>query len=205
MYGWSLTISYEIIMNSKVKTIIGIVVFAILLTGAYFAYNKLSISKNSNEQQSYEDGKDNNEDNVVQKLEAFDFTVYDVDGAEVNLSGFYGKPIIINFWATWCPYCIEEMPLFEEKYIEYKDDIHFLMIDAVDGRRETKEKGQKYIEDNGYTFPVYFDMDLDATKVYEAYSLPTTVFIDKDGYIIAYQPGALTEDLFEIGLSLILE
>ena len=64
-------------MNSKFKTIIGIVVFAILLTGAYFAYNKLSISKNSNEQQSYEDGKDNNEDNVVQKLEAFDFTVYD--------------------------------------------------------------------------------------------------------------------------------
>jgi thiol-disulfide isomerase/thioredoxin len=240
-------------MSSRAKTIIGILLFIMLLGGAYFAYNKLSIQQDpldgmgleflnsqkngdissdiqqdnnltdapiQNEEENHNldkktsdpdsennNGQEPNEggDDSPQKLKAFDFTVYDVDGTEVKLSDFYGKPIIINFWATWCPYCLEEMPLFEEKYQKYKEDIHFLMVDAVDGRRETKEKGQKYIEDSGYTFPVFYDLDLDAISVYEARSMPTTVFIDKDGYIIAYQPGMLSEDLFETGVSLIFE
>jgi thiol-disulfide isomerase/thioredoxin len=139
-----------------------------------------------------------------EKLKALDFTVYDKEGNKVNLSDFYGKPIIINFWATWCPYCVEEMPLFEEKYKEYGEEINFLMVDAVDGNRETKEKGEKFIEDSGFTFPVYFDTDEDASYTYQAYSLPTTVFIDADGYIIAYQPGMLTPDMMQKGIDLIL-
>lgn len=214
-------------MSSGTKTIIGILLLVILIGGAYVAYNQLSsqnppegrIPELEDSQQNKDNASDesqenspttdapnpNTEDSEPQKLQAFDFTVYNADDTEVKLSDFYGKPIIINFWATWCPYCVDEMPLFEEKYKEYEDDIHFLMVDSIDGQRETKEKGQKFIEDKGYTFPVYYDMDFDATSEYEAYSMPTTVFIDKDGYIVAYQAGMLNEDMLETGISMIFE
>lgn len=139
------------------------------------------------------------------KLKAFDFTVYNREGNKVNLSDFYGKPIIVNFWATWCPYCVAEMPSFEEKYREYGEKVNFIMINAVDGSRETKEKGEKFIEDGGFTFPVYFDIDENAAYTYQAYSLPVSVFIDVDGYIVAYQPGMLTPDMLQKGIDLILE
>ena len=236
-------------MKSKLKTIIGILLFAILVAGSYYAYNTLSSKRepginvpgrsSSDMADNVDSGlQDNNADNnnkstedstdtarnsnkpgesngsqdtgntgqdKPQKIKAFDFTVYTSEGEQANLSDFFGKPVIINFWATWCPYCVEEMPLFEEYYNEYKDDIHFLMVDSTDGQRETKEKGEKFIEEKGYTFPVYYDLDLDATMTYQAYSLPTSVFIDKDGYVIAYQPGMLTETLLQKGIELILD
>jgi len=238
-------------MNSKAKTIIGILLFFIFIAGSYFAYNSLSrinqpdiaLPDNSNDKGLQGNGNagakdagnaDTGENNGTldegnpeqtnvpgensvspapgetgetedQKLKAFDFTVYNADGEQVKLSDFFGKPIIINFWATWCPYCVDEMPLFEEYYNMYKDDIHFLMVDSVDGERETREKGEKFIKDNGYTFPVYYDMDFDASTTYQTYSLPTSVFIDKDGYLKAYHPGMLTEKLLQKGIDLILE
>jgi len=159
-----------------------------------------SPAENKKPQESDEAGE-----NEAEKLKAFDFTVYNVEGQQVKLSDFFGKPIIINFWATWCPYCVTEMPLFEESFRKYKDDIHFLMVQSIDGERETREKGEKFINDNGYTFPVYFDLDYDASYTYQAYALPTTVFIDKDGYLKAYHPGMLTGELLQKGIDLILE
>jgi len=213
-------------MNSKIKTVLFLVIFVLFLAGAYFAYNGLinkSRPDTGNKQppdtvQQNSDAKPDGDNGSVsenvpgdeteqseEKLKALDFTVYDKEGNKVNLSDLYGKPIIINFWATWCPYCVEEMPLFEEKYKEYGEEINFLMIDSVDGNMETKEKGEKFIEDKGFSFPVYFDTDEDASYTYQAYSLPTTVFINADGYIVAYQPGMLTPDMMQKGIDLILE
>jgi len=242
-------------MNSKVKTILGILILAILIAGAYFAYNRLGAENqpdiaipdtggadstdsgqsnapgsaeskaekteesgnNTGEKESYSENGGNPDENENQqaadetgqkepeKLKAFDFTIYNAEGEQVKLSDFFGKPIIVNFWATWCPYCVREMPLFEESFNKYRDEIHFLMVQSVDGQNETKEKGEKFINENGYTFPVYFDLDFDATYTYQAYSMPTTVFIDKDGYLKAYHPGMLTEELLQKGIELILE
>ncbi|HAA25706.1 MAG TPA: TlpA family protein disulfide reductase [Ruminiclostridium sp.] len=212
-------------MNSKTKTILSLIIFLIFLAGAYFLYTGL-MNKNqpgtdnirppetvrqdgdiqpdeNNDSDTATDSED--EAGQEKKLKALDFTVYDREGKGVNLSDFYGKPIIINFWATWCPYCVEEMPYFEEKYREYGEKVNFLMIDAVDGNTETKEKGEKFIEEGGFTFPVYFDTDGNAVYTYQAYSLPTSVFIDADGYIIAYQPGMLTPDMLQMGIDLILQ
>lgn len=220
-------------MNPKLKTILGILMFIVLIGGAYFAYNTLStlnppdtgipgqnntetpdnndISISPSQGDETDTGENDasqktepqNEDEEQTKLEAFDFSVYDSEGNAVNLSDFYGKPIIINFWATWCPYCVEEMPHFEESYKKYKDEINFLMIDCVDGQRETQQKAENFIKEKGFTFPVFFDIDLDAATTYEAYSLPVTVFIDKDGFIVAYQPGMLSEELLQKGIDLI--
>ncbi len=218
-------------MNSKLKTLLGIILFAALLGGAYYAYQMLS-AKNvpgkfgqnlevptqkptpagdekaevtpAAEQtpQAETDPAENN--NADENPDAIDFTVYDAAGNEVKLSDFYGKPIIINFWTTWCPYCIEEMPYFEEAWKKYGEEINFLMVDCVDGDRETQEMGESYIEKNGFTFPVYYDTTEIAAYTYQIYSLPTSVFIDSEGKILVYYPGRLTAEMLQKGIDLIL-
>ncbi len=84
------------------------------------------------------------------------------------------------------------MPDFEEAFAQYGDDVVFMMIDVADGKRETRESGQAYIDENGYTFPVYFDTGLEAASAYNITGLPTTVFIDADGNIAKTVSGAQT-------------
>ena len=100
-----------------------------------------------------------------QKALAPDFTVVDADGREVKLSDFRGKPTVVNFWATWCGYCKQEMPDFEEVYLEMGDEVNFLMVNMTDGSRETVEMASTYIADSGYTFPVYYDTQMEAMFV----------------------------------------
>lgn len=157
---------------------------------------------NTPEETPSEEGASQGEED--DKLAAFDFSVYDAQGNEAKLSDFFGKPIIINFWTTWCPYCVEEMPVFEQAYQQYGDDIQFLMIDCVDGERETQEMGESFIQKKGFTFPVYYDTEGNASSTYQVYSLPTSVFIDRDGIIIVYYPGGLTAEMLQQGIDLVL-
>jgi len=139
------------------------------------------------------------------KYAAPDFTVTDGNGNKVKLSDLRGKPVVINFWATWCGYCVQEMPAFEDMYAKYGDDVHFMMVDMVDGDRETVDGGKKFISDKGFTFPVYFDTDLEAAYAYYVTGLPVTYFIDADGNLIAHYPGALNAELLERGINMILK
>lgn len=121
-----------------------------------------------------------------------DFTVLDYNGNEVKLSDMKGKPIIINFWASWCPGCVAEMPAFDEVYKEYGDKVNFMMINLPGTRNETIGSAKSFVEGNGYTFPVYFDTTFEASDTYHAYYLPTTVFFDAKGNSSAPHIGGLT-------------
>jgi len=140
-----------------------------------------------------------------QKALAPDFTVVDADGREEKLSDFRGKPTVVNFWATWCGYCKQEMPDFDEVYREMGDEVNFLMVNMTDGSRETVEKASTYIADSGYTFPVYYDTQMEAMFTYGAYSLPVTYFFDAEGYGIAQGTGALDKDTLLRGIAMISE
>ena len=129
-----------------------------------------------------------------------DFTVVDAEGKEYKLSDFEGKPVILNFWASWCGPCKSEMPDFEEVYLEYKDRIHFLMVNLTDGYQETIDSAQKLITEKGYTFPVYFDTKLEAANAYYVYSIPQTFFIDKEGNLIAYAQSAISKEILYQGI-----
>lgn len=143
------------------------------------------------------------ESEVPQKLKAPDFTVYDALGNEVHLIDFMGKPIVLNFWASWCGPCKMEMPEFHEKYLELGGDIQFLMINMTDGSRETVKSASDFIAESGYTFPVFFDTQFDAASTYGAYSLPTTFFIDADGHAIAKATGAIDAETLQRGIDMI--
>lgn len=181
-------------MKQQTKTLLLVGAFILFMIVAFFGYKTLTASNTAPPPIAQSE-----------TVPAVDFTVTGYDGNEVMLSEFYGKPIILNFWATWCPYCKEEMALFEEKYKEYGDEIAFLMIDSTDGKRETVEQAKSYVEKNKFTFPVYFDLAGEATYAYQASSLPLSVFIDENGQVVLYQPGLLSEDAFDAGLQLILK
>ncbi|MEG1427850.1 MAG: redoxin domain-containing protein, partial [Oscillospiraceae bacterium] len=68
------------------------------------------------------------ENSTPEKTPAADFTVYDQEGNEVKLSDYFGKPIVLNFWTSWCGPCKQEMPHFEKTFVERGKDIHFLMV-----------------------------------------------------------------------------
>ena len=138
------------------------------------------------------------------RTEAPDFTVYDADGSAVKLSDLEGKPVILNFWASWCGPCKSEMPDFEEACAQYGGDIHFMMVNSTDGSRETVDTASAYLADNGYTFPAYFDTDFEASTAYGVTGLPTTFFIDSEGYLVAYARGALNAETLQTGIDMLL-
>ena len=112
-----------------------------------------------------------------------DFTVYDREGNPKKLSDLRGKPVVLNFWATWCHYCVEEMPLFEEAYKKYGDSVEFMLVDLTDGYQEKQEWGEEFIDNKNITAPVFFDLDQDAAVTHSIYSIPVTYLIYSDGSV----------------------
>lgn len=133
-----------------------------------------------------------------------EFTVYDEEGNAVQLSDFFGKPLVVNFWASWCGPCKSEMPYFDAASSS-RDDVTILMVNLTDGQRDTVESVTKFAEDEGYSFPLYFDMDASAANAYYVYSIPMTIFIAADGTLADYHTGAMSEATLNAYLDLLVE
>ena len=122
-----------------------------------------------------------------------DFVVYDANGNPVRLSDFFGKPIVLNFWASWCGPCQMEMPHFQEVYEQLGDEVVFLMVNVTGGGNDSQAAAMSFIQKHGYTFPVFYDLTLEATIAYNISGFPTTYFIDANGDPVLYAPGAISE------------
>lgn len=95
------------------------------------------------------------------------------------------------------------MPDFEEAYKERGDEIQFLMVNLTDGYQETMESATEYIQEQGFTFPVFYDTESNAANTYATYSIPMTFFIDSEGYMVARATGALDSATLKKGLDMI--
>ena len=167
--------------------IIGVVALAVLIAVAAFGYSYLSKDYSPEENISTEATK-------KPLKPAADFEVYDYDGNPVKLSDFKGKPVVVNFWATWCGPCRSELPAFEKLSLEYADRVEFMMINLTDGVQETKEGVKAFVSENGFSFPVYYDTTSDAAYAHEIYSIPKSLFIDAQGNIVNKYVGAMSEE-----------
>lgn len=121
-------------------------------------------------------------------------TFVDQEGKTRTLSEFKGQYLIVNYWASWCPPCKEEMPDLQKFYDKYKDDptVEFVSIDAVGGR-ETKEEADKYIAENGFTFPYNYDDFMDVGGKLGLSALPSSFSVGPDS-----QPGFIMEGQREL-------
>lgn len=197
-------------MKDKKWLGIGIILFAVLIVGASILYNGLKDKVEDNSFQITGDtnadaNKDNNTDNNSEnnKVAAPDFTMTDKDGNEVKLSNFAGKPIVLNFWASWCGPCQMEMPDFEEMYKQCGEEVAFVMVNMTDGSQETLQSATQFITEKGYTFPVYYDTKMEGAYYYSVYSLPTTYFIDAEGYVTASNKGMISGENLQKGIEAI--
>ena len=183
------------------KLLIWVLLFAVLIVGAYVLYNNLSdqveIGGLATEATAGETEAAANP--------APDFTVYDSEGNPYKLSDSRGKPVILNFWASWCGPCKSEMPDIEKAYQTYGDQIHFLLVDLTDGYQETVESAAAYIAEEGFTFPVYYDTAIEGAMAYGVSGIPVTYFIDAEGNLVAYYQSAMSESILQQGIDMLLK
>ena len=190
-------------MKKKITLVGGILALILLLSGASILYNRMSEANLPVENTKPAETQVSQEDET-EPMMAPDFIVLDREGEEVSLSDFIGKPVILNFWASWCGPCKSEMPEFEAAYQKYREEIQFMMVNLTDGNRETVETAAEYIAGEGYTFPVFFDTESDAAISYGATSIPVTYFVDAEGHLVAYGSGALSGEILQSGMEMIL-
>lgn len=128
------------------------------------------------------------------------FTNY--EGQEVSLASFSGKPLIVNAWASWCPFCVEELPDFISLQEEFKNKITIIAVN----RGEQLATAKNYTDGRGLSDKLIFLLDINDTfyKAIGGFSMPETIFVDKEGKIIFHKRGPMSleemrrkvEDLF---------
>ncbi len=191
---------------------IGIMTFTGVMNGLseYFSYsgnNTLNYEQSTapkNEVKETAPSAESSKKDERPKIKAFDFILTDQYGKAHKLSDYQGKTVFLNFWATWCPPCKEEMPYIEELYKEYgfnKKDVVILGVanpkskDYPYSQDVSKEEIKNFLKENNYSFPVVFDESGEVLNNYYINAFPTTFMIDKNGNIYGYIPGALSKEM----------
>lgn len=169
------------------RLIIMIALIALFATGCA---NKNDIvvppEENTSEEANYEQS---NSDAVI----APDFELETLDGSTIKLSEMRDKNVIINFWATWCGYCVIEMPDLQKLQEAHKDDLLVLTVNVG----ESKEVVQKFMEENNLDLTVVLDEKMNVANTYGIRSYPTTIAVNKKGEAVSGYVGMLTYEQME--------
>lgn len=149
------------------RTVISIVILALLVgVTLYFNLNKQG-STETRPEVGYQ---------------APDFAITSMDGKELTLADLKGKPLFINFWASWCPPCRAEMPHIQAAYEKYGDRVEFVMVNTIE--TDTIEDIKAYMSEAQLTFPVYLDHKNVVNELYLVPGWPTSLFINNKGVIV---------------------
>ena len=187
----------------KKSSIMAILVILLLIlsscsapsSGGGAAIPEKTTEEASQESSSQQEQKEN-------KTYAPDFALEDLDGNIITLASLGGKNLIINFWATWCPFCVDEMPDLQKLYENYKDED--LVVIAIN-IQESKSRVTKFLEDEGIDLPILLDEKGTTAITYGANSIPLTIAVNKEGVVVAGHRGKLTYEQMEAMYEIILE
>jgi thiol-disulfide isomerase/thioredoxin len=130
------------------------------------------------------------------------FALQRLDGVRVALADFSGRPIIINFWASWCKPCRTEMPDLIDAWHKNSGALEILAVNLTD--QEKRKNVARFVAEFGLPFPVLLDVRGKVRELYSLVLLPTTVFLDSDGVVRTVHSGPLTRDALARGLEAIL-
>lgn len=183
--------------TTKIGGVIMLLMGTMLLTGVLdtIADKNTEQPAVSNEQNTEE--TDKIEETVIM---APDFTLKDQYGNIHTLSEYKGKTVFINFWATWCSPCRQELPHIQTIYEDYEKEgeealIVFGIVAPEYGDEKSEEDIIQFVQEQGYTFPVLMDSTAEVFRDYGVSAFPTTFMIDKDGAVYGYVTGQLTEEI----------
>ena len=186
----------------KIGAVLLLLMGIMLLTGKMNAVTGYLSGIGGRSSVSGEESVRTNEKDADAKPEepSYDFTLRDQYGEEHTLSEYRGKVVFLNFWATWCPPCRNEMPDIQKLYEEYsgqKDEEVVILGIAAPGYSGESEEEEicQFLEENGYTYPVLMDEGGEVFTRYGITAYPTTFMIDKEGEVFGYASGQLSEDV----------
>ena len=112
------------------------------------------------------------------------------DGSQATLADFQGQPLVLNFWASWCPACVAEMPSFQAVHAAIGSEVVFLGLDVQD----TRAAADAFVQQNGVDYLLGEDPDGAVLAAFDGIAMPTTIFIDEAGAVIGRHSGAIFED-----------
>ena len=131
----------------------------------------------------------------TEKIEIPNFQFQDRERNVVEFDQFRGKPVVINFWGTWCPYCVMELSDFDKAAGEYGDRVNFIFLDAENSEDITEEYVLEYLRDGGYkNISTYFDKPGYGMYMFGINSFPATIYIDSEGYFFNAKIGMTDYD-----------
>jgi len=108
-----------------------------------------------------------------------EFKMTSQDGKLIAISELYDKPMLVVEWASWCPHCQKQLPIVQQMYEKYGDQIHFVLLNMNEPGKETKETADQYIKEKGYTFPYYYDEDQSAADLLQVQTIPSMYLVTK--------------------------
>jgi cytochrome c biogenesis protein CcmG/thiol:disulfide interchange protein DsbE len=126
-----------------------------------------------------------------------DIEVDDFNGQTASLRDHVGTPLVVNFWASWCPPCIAEMPDLEAVHQAVADEVTFIGINTQD----TAEQAEALVDETGVSYQLLRDPDGELFRAFEVFGMPSTFYVDADGTIVARHTGLLTRDALVDDLS----
>lgn len=171
------------------KIIGGVVVLGMGIYMLYTGFQSIEALEKSSDTVISETQSDEN----LTDIEKYSFTLKDSDDNEVTLSDYKGKTVILNFFATWCTYCKQELPTLEEIH-QTRDDVVVLLVAAPNvGNEGDQEYIENFMKENGYTMTVLYDESSQVVNAYNVTGLPTSFFFKEDGNVLGYAPGYVEE------------
>ncbi|MDM8519851.1 TlpA disulfide reductase family protein [Anaerolineales bacterium HSG6] len=173
----------------------GILICLVLITGGLW----INVSRQMQQSAASDSSNTTFEAAPMAGHPAPDFTLKTLDGESFTLSNFRGKPVLVNFWATWCGPCRAEFPDFQEAAVDNADQLVILGVNST--VNDQPEKVADFIKEFGVTFPIVMDTDGEVSRTYRVMGLPTSIFVDAEGTIIEVFTGPINKAYIEVKLS----